>query len=102
MSIMGVTIWHLLIKIKLIMVKCAFSAPGYYRIEVQGRLSQDWLDRMGAMQVEAQSPQEDVDVTVLQGRVSDQAQLSGIINTLYELHLPLLAVNYLGDEPSPD
>ena len=82
------------------MVKCAFSAPGYYRIEVQGRLSQDWLDRMGAMQVEAQSPQEDVDVTVLQGRVSDQAQLSGIINTLYELHLPLLAVKYLGDEPS--
>jgi hypothetical protein len=80
---------------KLKMDKYEFSAPGYYRIEVQGRLSQDWFDRFGAMQVEVQSPQEDVDVTVLQGPVSDQAQLSGILNTLYELHLPLLAVEYL-------
>lgn len=83
------------------MNKYAFSAPGYYRIEVQGRLSQDWLDRFGAMQVEAHPPQAE-DVTVLQGRVSDQAQLSGILNTLYQLHLPLLAVKYLGDESSPN
>jgi hypothetical protein len=87
---------------KLKMHKYEFSAPGYYRIEVQGRLSQDWLDRLGAMQVEAHSPREDINVTVLQGRVSDQAQLSGILNTLYELHLPLLAVKYLGDETSRD
>ena len=87
------------------MIKYAFSAPGYYRIEVQGHLCQDWFDRFGAMQVEAHTPQTDDDVTdddvtVLQGRVSDQAQLSGILNTLYELHLPLLTVKYLGDKPS--
>ncbi|MGB5276966.1 MAG: hypothetical protein WBP02_07315, partial [Gammaproteobacteria bacterium] len=65
------------------MDKYAFSASGYYRIEVQGRLSQDWFDRFGSMQIEALSPKVDDDVTVLQGRVSDQAQLSGILNTLY-------------------
>ena len=84
------------------MIKYAFSAPGYYRIEVQGHLSQDWFDRFGAMQVDEYSQEADDDVTVLQGRVSDQAQLSGILNTLYELHLPLLAVEYLGDQPSPN
>ena len=31
------------------------------------------------------------------------AELAGILNTLYELHLPLLSVQYLGNEPSsPD
>lgn len=84
------------------MNKYEFSAPGYYRIEVQGHLSQDWFDRFGAMQVEALSPQAGDDVTVLQGRVIDQAQLSGILNTLYELHMSLLAVKYLGDKPSPN
>ena len=84
------------------MNKYAFSAPGYYRIEVQGRFSQDWLDRFGAMLVDEYTQEADDDVTVLQGRVSDQAQLSGILNTLYELHLPLLAVKYLGDESSPN
>jgi hypothetical protein len=44
------------------------------------------------------APAEAGDVTVLQGRVSDQAALSGILNTLYELHLPLISVQYLGDE----
>ena len=82
------------------MIKYEFSAPGYYRIEVQGHLSQDWFDRFGAMQVDEYSQEADDDVTVLQGRVSDQAQLSGILNTLYELHLPLLAVKYLGVKPS--
>ena len=33
----------------------------------------------------------------------DQTELVGILNTLYERHLPLLSVQYLGNEPSsPD
>ena len=39
-------------------------------------------------------------MTVLQGRVRDQAELSGILNALYELHLPLLKVEYLGENDS--
>jgi hypothetical protein len=34
-------------------------------------------------------------VTTLTGRVSDQAELSGVLNTLYELHLPILSVENL-------
>ena len=74
-----------------------FSAPGNYRIEVRGHLRPDWANRFGAMQITTSSPEVDVAVTVLQGHVSDQAELAGILNTLYELHLPLISAQYLGN-----
>jgi hypothetical protein len=74
-----------------------FSATGKYRIEVQGHLRPEWSDRFGAMQMFTPPPEADSAVTVLQGHVSDQAELAGILNTLYELHLPLLSVQHLGD-----
>ena len=73
-----------------------FSAPGNYRIGVQGQLRADWSDRFGAMRMSSPPPEADSTVTVLQGSVSDQAELAGILNTLHELHLPLLSVQYLG------
>jgi len=72
-----------------------FSKPGIYRIEVDGQLYPDWSDRIGAMQISPALPETDRAVTVLEGRVSDQAELAGILNTLYELHLSLLTVQYL-------
>jgi hypothetical protein len=36
----------------------------------------------------------------LEGRVSDQAELAGILNTLYAHHLPLLAVQCLESDSS--
>jgi hypothetical protein len=32
------------------------------------------------------------------GHLRDQAQLSGVLNSLYELHLPILSVKWLGSE----
>ncbi len=77
-----------------------FSAPGYYRILLQGQLNPNWSGRLGGMQVVAPALEADTEVTVLQGRVKDQAELSGILNALYELHLPLLKVEYLGKNDS--
>lgn len=90
-------------KTKLLMSnKYAFTAPGYYRIEVQGGISAGWSDRFGAMQVLPASGANQ-GASVLQGCVSDQAALSGILNTLYELHMSLISVQYLGEEcPSTD
>ena len=73
-----------------------FSAPGNYRIEVQGQLREDWSDRFGAMRMSSLPSEADSTVTVLQGNVSDQAELAGILNTLHELHLSLLSVKFLG------
>jgi len=77
-----------------------FSAPGNYRIKVQGQLRPDWSDRFGAMQIFSPPAEADSAVTVLLGHVSDQAELAGILNTLYELHLPLLSVQHLDEETS--
>ena len=60
----------------------------------------DWSDRFGAMRISLPPLETDSTVTVLQGHVCDQTDLAGILNTLYELHLPLLSVQYLGNEPS--
>lgn len=76
-----------------------FSAPGQYRIEVQGHIPEGWSNRLGAMQLFYPSPKSNNEVTLLQGRVSDQAELAGILNSLYELHLSLLSVQYLGNQP---
>ena len=75
-----------------------FSAPGYYRILLQGQLNPSWSDRLGGMQVVVPTLEADTGMTVLQGRVRDQAELSGILNALYELHLPLLKVEYMGKD----
>jgi hypothetical protein len=73
-----------------------FSSPGHYRVTVGGRLNPEWSYRLGGMRLRVYSRETDGEVTILQVRVSDQAELSGILNTLYELHLPLLSVEYLG------
>jgi len=62
---------------------------------VQGEVGPDWSDRLGGMRILPSTLVAGSKVTVLVGRVSDQAELAGILNTLYALHLPLLEVQCL-------
>jgi hypothetical protein len=50
------------------------------------------------MTVTEDSSYDQAAVTVLEGHLPDQAALSGVLNTLYDLHLPLLKVECI-DEP---
>jgi hypothetical protein len=78
-----------------------FSAPGDYRIEIQGDVPSNWSDRFGGMKLFASSLNDETNkVTFLQGKVRDQSELSGILNSIYELHLSLLSVQYLGSDSS--
>jgi len=76
------------------------ETPATYRIRVQGRLDDTWADRLGGMAITTGTTADKPSVTILVGHLADQAALSGVLNTLYELHLPLLSVNNL-DEPLP-
>jgi len=78
----------------------SYSEPGFYRIEVKGRLSENWWSRLGAMQVSVYASEDDVEITVLQGAIRDQSELAGIMKTLHELHLALRSVSYLGKVPA--
>ena len=74
-----------------------------YRITVKGHLETSWGERLAGMKV---MPKEDGDfrrsITVLEGRVRDQAELSGVLNTLCELHLPLLCVEVVEEKLEPE
>ena len=75
-----------------------FDRPGKYRISVQGLLDESWSERLGSMRITAGSRKDQGKVTELVGKVRDQAELAGVLNSLYELHMTLLSVEYLNDE----
>lgn len=70
-----------------------------YRIRIQGYLDDSWSDRMGGVAIRVQSRPRETPVTVLTGEFQDQAALAGVLNTLYDLGMPLLSVECLGIQP---
>ena len=73
-----------------------FSEPGKYRMRVLGSLSESWAGKMAGMHIITSHPKGQKDpITELTGMVRDQAELSGILETLYDLHLTLLSVEML-------
>lgn len=77
-----------------------FENSGVYKIIIQGRLEASWSSRLAGMQISAGRQPGGSDATTLMGHLRDQAQLSGVLNSLYELHLPILSVTRLEDEPN--
>ena len=78
------------------------DAPAVYRISVGGRLEPDWSDRLEGMTICVTGEKGSSEKTVLEGRLPDQAALSGVLNTLYELHLPVLSVDCLETNASKE
>lgn len=68
-----------------------------YRIRVVGGLDTGWSDRLAGMAIETVVVGGRTRITTLSGNVMDQAALTGVLNTLYELHLPLLSVENLDE-----
>ena len=69
-----------------------------YRIEGQGCLNVNWSGRLGGMRITTGRRGDTSYVTTLSGRVRDQAELIGVLNSCYELHLPLLSVEIVSEE----
>jgi hypothetical protein len=81
-----------------------FDHPATYQISVQGRIDPKWSDRMAGMKISNSINQTNSSITTLDGEISDQAALLGVLNSLYELHLPIISVFILpyphGEEKS--
>ena len=69
--------------------------PASYRIEVEGYLDESMSDYLGGLRISARRREDLSAVTTLTGRIRDQAELAGILNNLYEMHLPILSVENL-------
>jgi hypothetical protein len=72
-----------------------FDHPAVYQIIVQGRIDPTWSDRLEGMAISMVTVEASPSVTTLEGELSDQASLAGVLNTLYELHMPVLSVKRL-------
>ena len=74
----------------------SFNRPGNYRIRVLGSLDVSWSKRLCGLRISAVSIKDkEGPVTEVVGKVRDQAELSGVLETLYEAHLTLLSVEML-------
>jgi len=66
--------------------------PAIYRIRVMGQLDSSWSERLGGMTVTTTGGRDTDEITMLEGQLWDQAALAGILNTLYDMQLPLISV----------
>ena len=72
-----------------------FDSPANYQISVQGKIDPTWSDRLEGMKITLTIRDDSPPVTTLDGELSDQAALAGVLNTIYELHLLVLSVTRL-------
>ena len=72
-----------------------FDSPALYQISVQGKIDPTWSDRLEGMAICLATAEGDPLVMTLEGELSDQAALAGVLNTLYELHLTIFSVQRL-------
>ena len=79
-------------------VEGSFDLPAEYRIHVQGPDLSSWSDCLGGMNLRLLSGSGKECVTVLEGCVKDQAELSGLLNTIYDLNATVLLVERLREE----
>jgi len=73
-----------------------------YRIRVRGELDPGLSDRLEGLQIENTYRKDGMAESVLEGRLDDQSAFAGVLNTLYELHLPVLSADCLGTVDDDD
>lgn len=74
------------------------ETPATYRIRVQGKLDESRLELVGGLSVIPETGSDDQTVTIMVGHLPDQSALSGVLNTIFELRLPLLSVENLDEK----
>ena len=75
-----------------------FEGPATYRIVVQGELSEVSRRRFAGMTIENDPAATDRPRTILRGQVRDQAELRGLLDALYGLHLAVINVEQCSSE----
>jgi hypothetical protein len=74
-----------------------FEESASYRIRAKGYLDDRWSDRLGGMVLTRAFTGDRQPMTILIGKLSDQAALAGVMDALYNLHLPVISVELLDD-----
>ena len=67
-------------------------APATYRIKVEGHLDESWSECLAGMHITTRKRSDQTAVTTLIGRLRDQSELTGVLNSLHDLHRPIVKV----------
>jgi hypothetical protein len=71
------------------------NTPAIYQIEVHGKVDILWSDNLAGMNITSCKEGENV-ITTLIGKLNDQAALAGLLQTIYDMKLPIISVEYKG------
>jgi hypothetical protein len=74
-----------------------YNSIASYRICVKGYLDESWSERFNGMAIDNMTTGNTSPLTALVGTLGDQNALNGVLNSLYELHLPLVSLELLDD-----
>jgi hypothetical protein len=80
----------------------SMQGAAYYRIRVRGELDPTMSERLEGMEIENTFRKDGRAESVLEGRLDDQSAFSGVLNTLYDLHLPVVSADCLGAADKKD
>lgn len=69
-----------------------------YRITVQGWLDERWSDWLEGLRITSRDGAGATAYTVLEGELADQSALVGVLGVLQGLGLPVISVEYLGQD----
>jgi hypothetical protein len=72
-----------------------FGGPAHYRIVVKGDIPKSVSECLQGLKISVEVQDDGTSLTYLVGSLTDQAALSGVLNTLYETHLTILSVEAL-------
>jgi hypothetical protein len=73
------------------------GTPATYCVKVNAHLDPGWSERLAGMKITTKKQKDGSSVTTLTGQVRDQAELMGVLNSLYDMHVPILTVEILKD-----
>jgi len=75
-----------------------FGGPATYRIVVKGEMGDEWSVRLAGMAISVSRSEAGSPRATLFGPLRDQAELNGVLETLYGLHLPILRVEKVDED----
>jgi len=69
-----------------------YSSPTHIQIEVKGPLDKKLSDYLGGLKIEWRTDRNKTKISRLEGEITDQASLMGILNALYDMRFPIINV----------
>ena len=73
----------------------SFQKPAVYKIKVEGEIQANWSEKFQGLKINVERSLRGKPVSVLTGKINDQAALSGLLNILYDYNMTILSVKML-------